>query len=112
MSKTILNFNLDEVKNLVTGLSIDAEIFLVGDQGVYLMCFDQPAEKRKIVYAKGINPAKDDDWWEEKRAVYGGDDGGDTIATVRELACMTGFTTGKLLKVYLTPTTIETKIGS
>lgn len=58
-------------------------LWLVGDQGVYLMpnttdgihhTTDAP---RIVVYARECNPdtMPFDDWWQAKRASFGGDDG-------------------------------------
>jgi len=54
-----------------------AALWLVGDQGVYLMSNGSGDTKGPIAYAKGCDPDKDDfdDWWELKRASFGGDDG-------------------------------------
>jgi len=60
-----------------------AGLWLVGDQGVYLMSNGNPdlrdEEKGRSVvcYADECNPEtlEFDDWWENKRASFGGDDG-------------------------------------
>ncbi len=62
-------------------------LWLVGDQGVYLMSAADPGDfltketepgkaRLHVAYAKGIDPTVDDfnDWWDTKRAVFGGDD--------------------------------------
>jgi len=49
-------------------------LWLVGDEGVYLMP-NTEAETRTIAYAKECDPRKSDDWWHVKRATFGGDDG-------------------------------------
>lgn len=58
-------------------------IWLVGDQGVYLMGNHvlPEGEKPEVIYFDGCNPDKDafDDWWSYKRATFGGDDGADPI---------------------------------
>lgn len=57
-------------------------LWLVGDQGVYLMGNDKGRvpEKdggRPVVYARECDPTKlaFDDWWEAKHSIFGGDDG-------------------------------------
>lgn len=52
---------------------------LVGDEGVYLMGNGFNKDRNKddkhiIVYAKGIDPEKDEYWYEEKLHKFGGDD--------------------------------------
>lgn len=62
---------------------IPPEIWLVGDQGVYLMhngikCERAPGAvegKATLAYAEGMNPDKDEDYYENKRYCFGGDDG-------------------------------------
>ena len=51
-------------------------LWLVGDQGVYLMP-NTTGKERTIVYARECDPSKLDfeTWWANKRASFGGDDG-------------------------------------
>ena len=62
------------------GEETGAGLWLVHDQGVYLMSPGIPHleredshEAHKVVYAEGCSP-KDDDFWEEARSLVGGDD--------------------------------------
>ena len=82
MSK--LRFNKNEVLKMLLTVKPESKVTLVGDSGIYLMCFDQPTP-RTIVYAKGCNPDKDADYYENKTALYGGDDGGDDICDAGDL---------------------------
>lgn len=52
-------------------------LWLVGDQGVYLMGNDQDRipDQHPVAYAAETDPSKVEDWWEAKRAIFGGDDG-------------------------------------
>lgn len=59
-------------------------LWLVGDQGVYLMSNAKFAEGQKraiLAYAEECNPGKleFDEWYENKRYLFGGDDGGVTL---------------------------------
>ena len=56
-------------------------IWLVGDQGVYLMSNGTAENRPPVAYAEGVNPDKNsfDTWWENKRRSFGGDDGCDPI---------------------------------
>jgi hypothetical protein len=67
-----------------------AGVWLVGDQGVYLMSNgtphlprdeNNPDERSLVCYADECNPETLDfeNWWENKRASFGGDDGADFI---------------------------------
>ena len=55
-------------------------LFLVKDQGVYLMSNGtNPGEKTMselglVTYAKGCNPTTDEDWWSQGSYLCGGDD--------------------------------------
>ena len=67
----------------VDSTRIPAGLWLVGDQGIYLMSNGRPpllvdpADTRNVTArAAETNPAVDPDgWWEVKRAAFGGDDG-------------------------------------
>jgi len=60
-------------------------LFLVHDQGVYLMSAsteDNPEKKgtkQKVLYAEGLDPSKNQYCWEDAREEVGGDDFGENI---------------------------------
>lgn len=61
-------------------------LFLVGDRGVYLMSNGVPGlphanggDRQHVVYAKGLDPERDEDWYDAKRVTWGGDDGAETL---------------------------------
>lgn len=64
-------------------------LFLVHDDGVYLMSKGIPAQLRAdckqgetkcvVAYAQGCNPVKDKDCWDTSRAMVGGDDFGESL---------------------------------
>ena len=56
-------------------------VWLVGDEGVYLMSTGALAEGGKplVVYALECDPKTNADWFHDKRRLYGGDDGVDFI---------------------------------
>jgi Protein of unknown function (DUF3085) len=58
------------------GTATGPGLWLVGDQGVYLMP-NTTGTKRTIIYARECDPTKLDfeTWWANKRASFGGDDG-------------------------------------
>ena len=102
----VIKFDKKEVLALVNSLPADAEITLVGDQGIYLMSFAQTVMPRTIVYAEGCNPDKDEDFYENKRAVYGGDDGGDDIGSAGDLLKIASEAYSTII-VRVTPTEIS-----
>lgn len=71
---------LDEVRAAAKAKSLYGKktgkgLWLVGDQGVYLMPNTEFEGKPNVVYAEECDPDKVDDWWGVKRASFGGDDG-------------------------------------
>lgn len=82
---------LEEVRTASTarplyGEETDKGLWLVGDEGVYLMPNTSDGlhhrdlkenDHRVVVYAQECDPTKleFDEWWENKRASFGGDDG-------------------------------------
>lgn len=56
-------------------------VMLVKDNGVYIMSETGvlTPRGRKVAYAKGCHPDKDETWWETARAEVGGDDFGESI---------------------------------
>ena len=56
-------------------------LWLVGDEGVYLMP-NTTSKERTVVYARECDPTKMEFeiWWETKRATFGGDDGVEFIS--------------------------------
>lgn len=102
----ILSFNAEAVRRIVThakaapahdmGWLADTApqpaVMLVGDHGVYLMSNGSPRDPAEdnggstfVSYTLGIDPGHDADWWETKRALYGGDDGADTLLVIETL---------------------------
>lgn len=101
----MLKFCKQEMLKLLSGLKPTDTLTLVGDDGVYVMCFAQAPDKRTIVYAKGCDPKKDEDYYENKCALYGGDDGGDDFADVQAMQRIANQATSHVL-IKLTPTQI------
>jgi hypothetical protein len=62
-----------------------AALWLVGDDGVYLMSNGKPGlpheDGSHVVYAREVNPKllPFEQWWEAKQRSYGGDDGCDAL---------------------------------
>lgn len=111
-----LTFNVEEVRGLVAhskgrehsdnlyGMPLDIKeyLYLVHDEGVYLMSgakesnlspetiaynelvkyvgWGRESTSQIVAYAKGCNPKEDVDYYEEARALVGGDDFGEPIS--------------------------------
>ena len=57
-------------------------LWLVGDQGVYLLSNGKLAEGQRalVVYSDECHPVGNPDWWHYKRRHFGGDDGIEFLA--------------------------------
>lgn len=89
--------------------NVPAGLWLVGDQGVYIMSNASPVgEKADVAYAHQVDPTTlpFDDWWQAKRASFGGDDGVEFVEadTVRRWF---GGTQGDTLTLELDAVTME-----
>ncbi|RWM20636.1 MAG: DUF3085 domain-containing protein [Mesorhizobium sp.] len=63
-------------------------LWLVGDQGVYVLSNGKLSDggKPMVCYAGECNPGSNSDWWEYKRRYFGGDDGIEFLAAEKILA--------------------------
>lgn len=79
-------------------------VWLVGDDGVYLMTNGKPADGAKalVVYAEKCNPTSNDDWFEVKRRTFGCDDGVDFIDAAKLEAMMAASTGATHLRIVFT----------
>ena len=107
----MLSFPLRSVREVITRGRADAEayggfrnpyyglrpgkdekpgLWLVGDQGVYLLSNGKLPDGTKplVVYAEECDPRTNDDWFDVKRRTFGGDDGADFIAAEQLEAMM------------------------
>lgn len=60
-------------------------LWLVGDEGVYIMSNGKLAEgvRALVVYSEECHPAGNPDWWDYKGRWFGGDDGIEFLAAER-----------------------------
>lgn len=107
----MLSFPLTSVRQVITRGRDDAEahggfrnpyyslrpgkdekpgLWLVGDQGVYLLSNGKLPDGTKplVVYAEDCDPRTNDDWFDVKRRTFGGDDGVDFIGAEQLEAMM------------------------
>lgn len=86
-------------------------LWLVGDQGVYLMSNGQPGLKADgggniVAYAEQINPDRlpFDVWYQRKRTAFGGDDGIEAITVAEIEDCLATYPSlTEPLRISLTP---------
>lgn len=86
-------------------------LWLVGDQGVYLMSNGRPGLKEDgggnvVAYAEQINPDKleFDVWYPRKRTAFGGDDGVEPITVADIEDCLATYPSlTEPLRISLTP---------
>ena len=81
----MLRFKKETLLALLNDLADHTFVHLVHDDGVYIMCLEQPVGSRTIVYAEGCNPHIDADHEETSRNLVGGDDFGEPLMTAGDL---------------------------
>ncbi|MBZ9772331.1 DUF3085 domain-containing protein [Mesorhizobium sp. CO1-1-8] len=84
-------------------------LWLVGDEGIYIMSNGKLAEGARalIAYAEQCHPVGNPDWWDYKRRHFGGDDGIEFIEAERLLPLFDRHMRATHLNIELT----ETEIG-
>lgn len=83
-------------------------LWLVGDEGVYIMSNGKLAEGRKplVVYAEQGHPKGDMDWWDYKRRHFGADDGVEFVEAERLIPLFDRNMRATHLNIELTETEI------
>ena len=84
-------------------------LWLVGDQGVYLLSNGKLAEGERalVIYADECHPVGNPDWWHYKRRHFGGDDGIEFLAAERLIPLFDRNTRCTHLRVQLTETDVS-----
>ena len=84
-------------------------LWLVGDQGVYLLSNGKLAEGERalVIYADECHPVGNPDWWHYKRRHFGGDDGIEFLDAERLIALFDRNTRCTHLRVQLTETDVS-----
>lgn len=72
-----LNGGFRNPHGLAPGKNERPGLWLVGDEGIYIMSNGRLAEDQRplVVYAAECNPKNNPDYWHYKRQHFGGDDG-------------------------------------
>lgn len=84
-------------------------LWLVGDQGVYLLSNGilPNGNKPLVVYAEECDPCTNDDWFDVKRRTFGGDDGVEFIDGEQLEAMMTVAPEAKHLRIAFLPDSMQ-----
>lgn len=84
-------------------------VWLVGDQGVYLLSNGKLAEGQRalVVYSDECHPVGNPDWWHYKSRHFGGDDGIEFLAADRLIPLFDRNTRCTHLRVQLTETDVS-----
>jgi hypothetical protein len=83
-------------------------LWLVGDQGVYLLSNGKLAdgERALVLYSDECHPVGNPDWWHYKRRHFGGDDGIEFLAADKLIPLFDRNTRCTHLRVQLTETDV------
>jgi hypothetical protein len=86
-----------------------AGVWLVGDEGVYIMSNGKLAEGEKalVVYSEECHPVGNPDWWDYKRRHFGADDGIEFIEAERLISLLDRYLRATHLNLKLTETEIS-----
>lgn len=102
---------IDNAKDLIDRAKLPDALWLVKDQGVYLMsCANRElkkGERRDVVYAEGMDPEKDADWYDSARAAVGGDDFGIIIPLAWLDTLLESNPKSRLFKLKITHSAVE-----
>ncbi|MDP2120866.1 MAG: DUF3085 domain-containing protein [Hoeflea sp.] len=84
-------------------------LWLVGDQGVYLLSNGKLSEGQKalVCYAQECNPSTTPDYWHYKRRHFGGDDGIEFLDAVEVMRLLDAAPVSTHLCVEMTDTNIS-----
>lgn len=86
-----------------------AKMIFVKDQGVYLMGATEGKAPEHILYVRGCDPSKNEDWY-DKAYSYGGDDFGEYLTLPKDLVehIMDGIVTKLVIKLTATSMSVST----
>ncbi|GLS35030.1 hypothetical protein GCM10010869_06180 [Mesorhizobium tianshanense] len=84
-------------------------LWLVGDEGVYLLSNGKLTEGQKalLCYAEECNPSTNPDYWHYKRQHFGGDDGIEFLDAVEVLRLLDAMPDATHLRVEMTETSLS-----
>lgn len=84
-------------------------LWLVGDEGVYILSNGKLAEGQRalVVYAEECDPKTNPDYWHYKRQHFGGDDGINFLDAVELVKLMTASPTATHLTIEMTDTSMS-----
>ncbi|AOO85008.1 DUF3085 domain-containing protein [Bosea vaviloviae] len=84
-------------------------LWLVGDEGVYILSNGKLAEGQRplVVYAEECDPKTNPDYWHYKRQHFGGDDGINFLDAVELVKLITAFPEATHLSIEMTDTSMS-----
>lgn len=84
-------------------------VWLVGDEGVYLLSNGKLAERQRpfVVYAEECDPKTNPDCWHYKRQHFGGDDGIEFLDAETLVKLITASPTATHLQIVMTDTSLS-----
>lgn len=84
-------------------------LWLVGDEGVYLLSNGNLAKDQRplVLYAEECDPSTNPDYWHYKRQHFGGDDGVDFLDAVELERLMAGAPSATHLRIEMTDTSMS-----
>lgn len=97
---------------LLPGEDERSGLWIVGDEGVYLLSNGKLAEGQKalVVYAEECDPKTNPDCWHYKRRYFGGDDGIVFIGSESLEAVLTATPKATHLRAEFTPKTMQLSV--
>ncbi|PRD43526.1 DUF3085 domain-containing protein [Phyllobacterium phragmitis] len=84
-------------------------LWLVGDEGVYILSNGKLAEGQKalVCYAEECNPSSNPDYWHYKRQHFGGDDGIEFLDADEVMRLLDAMPDATHLRVQMTDTSMS-----
>jgi len=94
---------------LSPGKDEKAGLWLVGDEGVYLLSNGNLAKDQRalVCYAEECDPSTNQDYWHYKRRHFGGDDGVDFLDAVELERLMAASPSATHLRIEMTDTSMS-----
>ena len=87
-------------------------LWLVGDEGVYILSNGKLAEEQRplVVYAEECDPKTNPDYWHYKRQHFGGDDGIEFLDAEMLMKLITGSPTATHLTITMTDASLSVSL--
>ena len=105
----VLNGGFRNPHRLAPGKNGRPGLWLVGDEGVYIMSNGKLAEDQRplVVYAQECDPKTNSDYWHYKRQHFGGDDGVEFLDAAELVKLIMAAPTATHLTIAMTDSAIS-----